>query len=285
MNILVIGGTRFTGVHLIKNLLAGGHSVTAANRGLIPDGFGNSINRIIIERTDPNSLKNMLGNKRFDIIYDNIAFCSNDVKYLLDIAGCGRYIQMSTVSVYTDYKENIPENAFNPKEYELKWCSRNDFDYGEIKRQAECAIFQTYENIKSTSVRFPYITGTDDYTKRLYFYAEHVVKFIPMSVDNLNERMAFVSSNEAGIFLAWLAEKDFNGCINAGSYGNISIAEIIKYVENKTSKKAVYSEDGDKAPYNGVPSFSLNLSKAATLGYKFSDLNTWIYNLLDKLLT
>ncbi|MGH4123418.1 MAG: NAD-dependent epimerase/dehydratase family protein [Clostridium sp.] len=33
MNILVLGGTRFFGVHLVDNLLKNGHQVTIANRG------------------------------------------------------------------------------------------------------------------------------------------------------------------------------------------------------------------------------------------------------------
>lgn len=281
MNILVVGGTRFTGVHLIKYLLSEGHEVTVANRGITPDGFGTKIKRLIIERTDPESLKKAFYGKNYDIVYDNIAFCSNDVKYLLDAVECRKYIEISTVSVYSDFKEKMREEEFNPINHELRWCSRTDYGYDEIKRQAECAIFQKYGNLNPTAVRFPFITGEDDYTKRLFFYAEHIVKSLPMSVNNPESRISFVGSNEAGKFLAWLAGRDFKGSVNAANRGNISVAEIIDYIERKTSMQAVYSESGDAAPYNGVPTFSLDLSIAENEGFVFTELNAWIYDLLD----
>ena len=44
---------------------------------------------------------------------------------------------------------------------------------------------------------------------------------------------------------------------------------------------AVLSDDGDPAPYNGMPEYSINTSKAESLGFKFTDVNDWIYGLLD----
>ena len=90
-----------------------------------------------------------------------------------------------------------------------------------------------------------------------------------------------VYSNEAGKFLAWLADKDYCGYINAASYGSISIFEIITYIEHKTGIKAILSNDGDNAPYNGSSTNSLNLCKSEEIGFIFSQLNTWVYNLLD----
>ena len=43
MKILVIGGTRFFGIHMVKELLAKGHEVTLATRGLALDDFGDSL--------------------------------------------------------------------------------------------------------------------------------------------------------------------------------------------------------------------------------------------------
>jgi hypothetical protein len=38
---------------------------------------------------------------------------------------------------------------------------------------------------------------------------------------------------------------------------------------------------GDKAPYNGEVEYSINTDKAKKLGYEFSHLNDWIYDLID----
>ncbi len=110
---------------------------------------------------------------------------------------------------------------------------------------------------------------------------EHTIKEIPMNIDNLNCQMGFVFSDEAGKFLAFLADKKFNGAINGGSRGTISINEIINYVENKTGKKAVIDISGENAPYNGEPEYSINADKANSIGFEFSSLHDRIYELLD----
>ena len=55
--VLVLGGTRFFGIHLVKSLLEQGAGVTLATRGLTPDPFGSRVNRIRVDRTDPDAMK------------------------------------------------------------------------------------------------------------------------------------------------------------------------------------------------------------------------------------
>ncbi len=281
MNILVIGGTRYMGVHLVKHLLSDGHKVTIATRGQAIDNFGINVSRIFLDRTNPESLYNALNDKNFDIAYDSLAYSSNDIKYLLEVLKCNKYIEVSTMSVYPKPKKQLVEGDFKPESYELKWCSRNDYPYDETKRQAECALFQVYNDISAVAIRFPFVIGEDDYTKRLYFYVEHIVNSIPMYIDNLKEKMTFIQSKEAGKFLAWMANNDFFGYINAASNGSVSLYDIISYIENKTNMKAVLSDTGDKAPYNETLEFSMDLSKSEEIGFRFSKLDTWLYNLLD----
>ena len=69
--------------------------------------------------------------------------------------------------------------------------------------------------------------------------------------------------------------------MNGSAGGTISIKEIIGYVERKTGAKAMIDKGGDAAPYNGEPEYSINTKKAETLGFQFSVLHDWIYELLD----
>ena len=93
--------------------------------------------------------------------------------------------------------------------------------------------------------------------------------------------MGYIRSDEAGKFMAFLVDKDFRGAINGCSEGTISLREIITYVEQKTGTKAILDENGDAAPYNGEPEYSINTDKAKALGFEFSVLKDWIYELLD----
>ncbi|MBK1813245.1 NAD-dependent epimerase/dehydratase family protein [Clostridium sp. YIM B02505] len=282
MKILVIGGTRFFGIHLVNSLLARGHNVTIATRGNAKDVFGDKVERIIIERNDPSNLKETIGRDYYDVVYDNIAYSSNDIKGLLNSLKCGRYIMTSSASVYTNQHLQTSESEFDPTSYPLKWCFREDFPYNEAKRQAESALFQIYPQFESVAVRLPYVIGQDDYTKRLYFYVEQIIKGNPINLDNLNEQIGFIDSADAGDFLAWMADQKFAGAINGNSNGTISLKEVIDYVELKTNKKAIYSAEGLEGPYNGQKSFDLDVRLANKLGYSFTELNSWIYELLDK---
>lgn len=281
MRVLVLGGTRFFGVHMVREFLRQGDDVTIATRGLRKDNFGDSVNRITIDRSSSESLAKAFAGQTYDIICDNISYCSNDVKALLENVKCNRYIMTSTGSVY-DLGLNVKEEDFNPFTYELKWCTSQDFPYGEIKRQAETAIFKHYTSQEACAVRFPYVIGNDDYTERLYFYIDHVVNSKPMNIDNFDEQIAFIRSDDAGKFLVYLAKSNFTGPINACAEGTISVREVIDYVENKTNIKAIYDENADNGAYNGTPSFYLNTEKAESIGYKFMPLKSWIYELLDE---
>lgn len=281
MDILVLGGTRYFGIPMVHELIQRGHNVTIATRQVTKDSFGDSVQRIQIERTDPAQMKNAFKGKRYDVVYDKIAYCSNDIKCIMDTIDCDKYIYMSSTAVYEPKRMNTKEEDFDGINRKFVWCSRNDFPYEEIKRQAESALWQQYKDRKWIAVRYPFVVGKDDYTKRLLFYVEHTMKSIPMNIDNLDFQMSYIRSDEAGKFLAYLVDKDFNGAINGSSSGTISLKEIIDYVERKTSAKAIISNEGEDAPYNGEPEYSINTDKANGLGFPFSDLRDWIYDLVD----
>lgn len=281
MKILVLGGTRFFGVHMVNALLEAGHEVTIATRGRAEDDYGDKVKRIIYNRFDADSVRQALGGIHFDVVIDKIAYCSIDIKCVLEVIDCDKYIHTSSTAVYAPKHMDTVEEDFDAMGKALVWCDRKDFAYDEIKRQAECALWQIYPNKNRVAVRFPFVIGEDDYTKRLLFYVEHTMKSLPMNIDNPDHQMGFVRSDEAGRFMAFLAEQDFTGAINGSAGGTISLKEIIQYVENKTGSKAIISVDGEAAPYNGEPEYSINTQKARKLGFTFSNLQDWIYELVD----
>lgn len=282
MNVLVLGGTRYFGVHLVRKLLADSHQVTIATRGLSRDDFGKTVQRITLDRSDAQSLKAALSGKHFDVAYDNIAYSSNDVRYLLDVLDTQRYVMTSTVSVYGDaLRLDMPEETFDAQHYPLVWGGNQPDDYVESKRQAEAALFQAYGDRNVAAMRIPFVMGPDDYTKRLYTYVEHALTGKPMKPDGLQSRIAFISSREAGAFLAWLGSQSYTGPINASSNGTISLAQILAFVQEKTGMTANLSEEGDAMPLSGLADFSLDCTRAKDLGYAFEDIQAWMLPTLE----
>lgn len=281
MNVLVLGGTRFFGIPMVNELLRRGHHVTIATRGLALDEYKENVKRIVFDHTDGQSVKRALRGRYYDVAIDKIAYCSNDVRRILDVLECERYILMSSTAVYAPKHIDTRESEFDPAAQALVWGERSDFSYEEGKRQAERALQQRFPNRNWLAVRYPFVIGKDDYTKRLLFYVEHIIKSIPMRIDNLDAQMGYIRSDEAGKFLAFLADQNVTGAINASAEGTVSLGEVISYVEKKTGRKAVFSSLGDAAPYNGESAYSINTGRAKELGFCFSILQDWIYGLLD----
>ncbi len=280
--VLVVGGTLFMGRHLVNDLINKGYDVTIATRGNTKDDFKDKIKRLKLDRTNEQSIKSALTGLSFDIVFDSLAYCSNEIKYLLETVKCKRYIQISTASVYSNRGLNTKEDSFIPENEKLVYCNRTDFSYGEIKQYAECCIVQDFSNIPAVRMRIPFVVGEDDYTNRLFFYVDNIVNQKPMNITNMDSRIPFIDSNEAGRFLSFLGDIDYVGAVNGNSTGTMSIRELSEYVKEKTEKEIIIDEKGENAPYNYVTDFSLDVTKAKSLGFEFSNLDSWMFKLIDK---
>ncbi len=270
---LVFGGTRFFGKKLIKVLLEKGYEVTIATRGLTEDPFENHVKRVQVDRSDKDTLINAFKDTTYDLIFDNICYSPNEALSACEVfkGKVGRYIFTSTLSVY-DEGLAVKEEAYNPYQYPIVYGSREDFNYGELKRLAEAVFFQKSE-FPVVAVRFPVVIGEEDYTKRLLSYYDKINKGKPMYIDNIESEMSFISADEAGAFLHWIGTTDFEGPINACSNGTITIQEIVEMCETESGKKwhsgLLGSEEG---AFNGFTKYTLDHSKAKEMGFHFSEI-------------
>ena len=281
MNILVIGGTRFFGVPMVERLLQRGERVTIATRGLARDGFGNRVERLRLDLREEDSVRSALRGRQFDVVIDKMGYCSNEMRWILESLECGRFLHMSTAGVYRLEGMDIPEEAFNGAEGDLLWCGRQELDYDSVKRNAERALCQVYRDRNWVSVRAPFVLGRNDYTGRLRFYVEHVLRGKPMWIDDLRARFCVAECDELADFFVFLTYSALTGAVNACSAGTISLEELLRYVEERSGVAPILEPDGDPAPYNGMMDNSLSTNKAAAAGFRFRDVHEWIYRLLD----
>lgn len=280
--VLVLGGTRFFGKHLVEALLQDGHNVTIATRGITEDTFGSAVKRLIVDREDKKQLVERLEDKSYDIVYDNLCYSSNAAKVICEVlrGKTKKYVMTSSMAVYEPAIGLLEEN-FNPYEYAITYGDRKDFNYGEGKRLAEATVFQQ-ATFPVVAVRFPVVIGENDYTKRLQLYVEHIAGREPVAVNHLDGELSFIHEEEAGQFLAWCGVESIEGPINACSNGVVSTREIIHFIEENTGIKALVQEVGDNvAPYNEVINCTLHNGKARELGFSFRELNAEIKNVLQ----
>ena len=280
---LILGGTQFVGKRLVQLLLAEGIEVTIATRGRTPDLFGDQVSRVIISREDANSLKQAFQDKQWDVVFDQTCYSSQEaLDALKALEGkIQKYVFTSSQAVY-NFGTNHGEENFNAIEFQPALKNRGDYigyvGYQEAKRAAEAILFQQAK-VPVVAVRFPIIVGKDDYTNRLKFHVDHVIEGKAMFIENPELRYSFIDSAEATTFLLSIAKSDYQGAINPGSSGDSSLGELVELIEDITKQKANLQLDGAPSPYNLPGSWSVDTSRANSLGYRFTSLN----QLLDQL--
>lgn len=280
LNVLVVGGTRFMGVQLVRELINRGNIVTIATRGNVKDNFGMYVNRLRMDVSDAESVKAALSGKYFDVVFDNIAYCSIYANNVLSNVRCGKYIQLSSVEAYADLIVDMKEEHFDPYKLTVELCDQRA-GYVKGKQQAEAVVYQKHSNVPAVTVRIPYVTKTE----RLYYYCNHVVKQLPMNIPDISKGFTFIRDTEVGKFLPWLAAQDYKGPINLASEGMVTVKQILDYIESKVGKKAVIdTKNGSESPFNVYKekTFSMNMDKAKTLGYNTSNIDDWFWKLMDE---
>lgn len=287
-NVLVLGGTRFMGIRLVEKLIEKNHFVTIATRGIHPDPFGKHVTRVKIDRLKEDTMRTAFEGKYYDIVFDTTAYCSNAVKYALTHIKCGRYIQVSSVAIYGTKEVLKREEQFDPNTAKFELCDSME-NYGIGKRYAECTACQLFPNISKAIVRVPFVVEEENLDNkelnlRLFFYARHIVKDIPMMLDNLDLTCSFIRTTEEADFLIQLACSNYSGVVNLSSQGTVTIGEIVNYLENKSGHKVIFDQNGDVHPFNkqhfkvGV---AFDLMKAKSIGYNPPLLKDWLWPLLD----
>ncbi|HZG82757.1 MAG TPA: NAD-dependent epimerase/dehydratase family protein [Brevibacillus sp.] len=287
---LVIGGTQFFGKRLVRNLVDSGWDVTIATRGRTPDPFGDSVQRLIIDREDRKTLEDALGSTDifYDCVFDQSCYSPIEVKDALEVlkGRVGHYLFTSTMSVY-DYGASKKETEYDPYTYPIELKSRREYigasGYKEAKRQAEAVLFQT-GNVPATAIRFPLVIGQDDYTGRLQFHVDRVKAGEPIGIANPEARLGYIDSEDAARFIQFAAEQKLQGPYNPGSAGDLSLQGLLDRIARAAEKEAIIvppSEKESTSPYNFEDSLSPDVSKAAATGFEFRKLDDVLDDLIQ----
>ena len=187
MRILVIGGTRFMGYHLVWRLLAAGHRVTVLNRGQSPDPFSNRVARIHVDRrSDEFSLA--VRQQNFDAVVDFLGYNANDAQRVVDaLRDCtGHYLFISSGAAYlaragakVPCSQSLTEDDY-PGPLSLQPTTAEDlasWRYGAGKRAAETVLMDAYatSHFPVTILRLPIVNGERDPDRRMESYLWRII--------------------------------------------------------------------------------------------------------------
>jgi len=254
MNILILGGTQFSGRALTELAAQSGHTVTLLHRSDKDPGLPAGVRRLVGER-DPwiSTFENdglvkvkkiIEAGERFDAVVDMCGYVprvTNAACQLLKDA-VDLYLFVSTISVYDEAKPDAVLDESSPK---ITLADRTVEEvtgetYGGLKVLCEKTITDAYPDTHCI-VRPCVIAGPNDPTDRITWWARMLTTqdslVIPKSPAGI---VSFIDARDLAAFFLHCAENKLTGVFNAtGPETNLSLHDFIhrthKALDSKTT--------------------------------------------------
>jgi 2'-hydroxyisoflavone reductase len=168
LRILILGGTRFIGVHITEYALARGHTVTFFNRGRTKTELLPQVERL---KGDRDGQLDALRERDFDAVIDTSGYVPRHVRLSAELLAprVTQYVFVSTLSVYPDF--SVPRDESSPVG-RLADESVEKVDgetYGPLKALCEQAAERAMPG-RTTIVRPGLIVGPEDNTDRFTYW-------------------------------------------------------------------------------------------------------------------
>jgi len=190
MRILIIGGTRFIGPHVVRHLVSAGHEVTLFHRGETKiDLLG--INEFHGDRHALSSFATEFKAVAPDVVLDMIPFTEEDALNLMNVFKgiARRVVAISSADVYRAYgrllrletgaPDPVPLNEDAPLR-ESRYPRRahaegeDDLAYNYEKILVEQIVMSEPAHLPGTILRLPAVYGPNDAQHRLFGYLKRM---------------------------------------------------------------------------------------------------------------
>ena len=225
LNILILGGTGFTGPFQVEYALKRGHKVTLFNRGKRPSPEWPAAVEQLHGDRNTGDLAALKG-RTWDVCIDNptsLPFWVRDAGQVLK-GNVGHYLFISTISVYADgskpgINENSPLAQYKGKDAmaETQQTLRADIEnlYGPLKALSEAEAHKQFgKNV--TIVRPGYIVGPRDETDRFTYWPHRVAQGGEILVPgDGHDPIQIIDGRDLGEWMIRLAEAGTTGTFNA----------------------------------------------------------------------
>ena len=230
MKLLILGGTRFVGRHVMIAARARGHEVTLFNRGNYPI---EALNQIETIRGDRHTELHKLRGRRWDVVVDTSGHLPRAVKAAAEILSdeVERYVFISSQNAYKDV--SVPGIA---ETYPLATLSEEQLDranaidtsgepsygklYGGLKALCERAAQAAMPN-RVLIIRPGLIVGPDDYTDRFTYWPVRVSRGGEVLAPGRPERfIQLIDVRDLAEWLLRMIERNSTGVYNAHGVPN-----------------------------------------------------------------
>jgi 2'-hydroxyisoflavone reductase len=226
VKLLVLGGTKFLGRHAVDAALAGGHEVTIFTRGQTnPELFPEAEHL----HGDRDGDLGALAGRTWDGVVDTSGYVPRIVRQSAELLrdAVGRYVFVSSISVYADFSGPITE-ATPVAELEDPDTEEILESYGALKAACERVVEEAYGD-RSARVRAGLIVGPYDPTDRFTYWPRRIAAGGDvLGPGEPGAPVQFVDARDLAAWLVRLALGGPGGVFNAsGPAEPLTFAELL----------------------------------------------------------
>ena len=314
MKILIIGGTKFLGRHLVTAAQARNHEITLFNRGRLSRENVEGVEQLFGDR---NSDLEKLEDRRWDAVIDTCGYLPQSVKLSAEYlkGAVGQYVFVSSLSAYADFSQpNFDETA---PAAELTAEQQKKVDsieltgeipayalgemYGPLKVQCERTAEKAMPG-RVLNVRSGLIVGEFDPTDRFTYWATRVARGGEvLAPGEPNRFVQLIDASDLAEWIIKMIEQNETGVYNATSKPfELTMSGMLEEIKNVSGSDAEFvwvREDFLKQeniePWSDMPLYlsesekafqgflSANVDNALKKGLSFRPLSETIRDTLE----
>jgi 2'-hydroxyisoflavone reductase len=269
LKILILGGTRFIGLHMTALALERGHTLTFFNRGKTKTDRYPEIERI---KGDRNGEIDGLKDREWDAVIDNSGYVPRHAKLSAELLApkVKQYVFVSSISVYPNFAEPRDESSPVGKLADETVEKVDGDTYGPLKALCEQAVMKALPG-RATVIRPGLIVGPDDNTDRFTYWPARAARggeFIAPGAPT--DPFQIIDARDLAAFTIDAVEKNVTGTFNLVSnvnefkFGELTAACIA------AAKKQAKPADAPRATF--LPADFLEAQQVAP----WSEMPVWL---------
>jgi len=299
VRILIIGGTRFVGRHLVDAALARRHEVTLFNRGRSNPGLFPQVERITGDREkDLGKLEGRI----WDVAIDVVGYVPRLVRLSAESleGSVSRYVFISSISAYADFKKTGIDESYPLAKMPDKPTDENDPEtYGSRKAACEQIVRDIYGE-RALIVRPGLVVGPHDPSDRFAYWPVRVARGgAVLAPDKPEATTQIIDGRDLAEFVIKLTEDNASGIYNAtGPDYPLTLGKILETSKQVSNSDANFRwASPEFLAQNNVQGWSdlpawvpddeeigfshLDVSKGIQAGLKFRPLEETIRDTLE----
>ncbi|MCB1624365.1 MAG: NAD-dependent epimerase/dehydratase family protein [Pseudomonadales bacterium] len=216
LKILILGGTRFIGIHMAELAIARGHRLTFFNRGRTKSDLFPEVERILGDR---NGKLDGLRDRQWDAVIDNSGYVPRHVRLSAELLApnVGQYVFISSISVYPDFSKPRDEQSPVGKILNEAVEEVDAETYGPLKALCEVAAESAMPG-RTTVLRPGLIVGPHDNTDRFTYWPARAAmggEFI--APGSPRDSIQFIDARDLAQFALEAIERRIVGTFNVTS--------------------------------------------------------------------